>query len=54
MHHTMREQQVLRMAKLCPQKRRITPAGAFWIGYALAIVVGAYMVADLVTRAFGS
>jgi hypothetical protein len=52
MHHTMREQQVLRVAKLYQPKPRITLAGAFWVGYVLTIVVGAYLAADLVTRWF--
>ena len=35
----MREQQILRMTRLYPQRRRMTQAGWFWIGYAVAVAV---------------
>jgi hypothetical protein len=47
---TLREQQVLRFAKLLRPRRKLTPAGRFIVGYAITVVVAAYLVADWVTR----
>lgn len=44
---TLRHRQTLRHA------RHMTPAGRFWVGYAIVFLLLAYVVVDFVTRAAG-